>query len=163
MSKGLICCDFMKSCTWIVVIMLCWSYLCLYELNMMLFMLIWTYVDNIHVDLTLWWCWSCVDSELVLSDAMYVDLYMFLIVHKYFSKSMILNNVSFLSWFQWFYLHMFPYLAQVVVLTHTISLFPNDVGLGRWSTLRIIARRLWLVSQVIGGSSMFRDVTISPF
>ena len=138
----------MSSCTWIVVIMLCWSYSFLYDFHMMLFMLIWTYVDNIYADLTLWWCWSYVEYGLVLSDAMSIDLYLFLMCIKTFQSDLawFWTMLSFLSWLQWFYLYMFLFFLQVVVLTHILSLFPNNVG------INVSCKNTWTLSQVLVSS-----------
>lgn len=125
-TKGLISCDVMNSWTWIFVMTLCWTYLFLYDIHMIQLMFIWTYVDDINVDLIWWWCCSCVEYLLILSYAMSIGLSMFLIVNKRLLKwlTIVLNKMSFESWFQWFYLQMIQYLVHVVVLTDILSLFP---------------------------------------
>ena len=56
--------------------------------------------------------WICI----FLNEAMPIHLYILLYMHKRISKwlSMVSNKMSFLAWFQWFYLHMFSYLVHMV-------------------------------------------------
>lgn len=106
--------DVMKSCTWIVMIILCWSYSFPYDLDMMLFILI-----------TSMFTWFCGDfghgldmelSHVMLCSLTYTCFWVWI---KAFQSNLarFWTNVP-LSRISMFYVHMIPYIVQVVVLNH---------------------------------------------